>query len=144
MNPVNTLKIHQYSIQILYRLGPKIFIADWLPCHNYKENKDEAIQGMDIKVDKEQMMTSVPECMSICQIQEATVQDEHLQWLKLARHKRSTALRHQTILVIQGWPGGNGWCDHERKAHDYPRSIKTAGSGPTPCQSHGHWKKQNY
>ena len=37
------LKIHYYTIQILYKLGPEIFIADWLPCHNHKHDKDEPI-----------------------------------------------------------------------------------------------------
>ena len=37
---------------------------------------------MDIKVDTVQMMTDIPECMSICQIKQATTQDEHQQWLK--------------------------------------------------------------
>ena len=69
-------------VQILYKPGPKIFIADWLSHHNLKENKDEPIQGMDIKVDAIQSMTNVLECMSISQIQQAMVQDGHLQWLK--------------------------------------------------------------
>ena len=42
MNSVNTSKIYQYRVKILYRLGPEIFIADWLSHHNHKENKDEA------------------------------------------------------------------------------------------------------
>ena len=43
------LKIHQYRVQILYKHGPEILIADWLSHHNHKENKDEPIRGMDIK-----------------------------------------------------------------------------------------------
>ena len=38
-------------VQILYKLGPKIFIADWLSHHNHKENRDKPIQGIDIRVD---------------------------------------------------------------------------------------------
>ena len=34
---------------------------------------------MDIKVDTVQIMTDVPEDMSIWEIQQSTVQDEHLQ-----------------------------------------------------------------
>ena len=37
------LKIHQYRIQILYKHGPAIFIADWLLQHNHQEGKDEPI-----------------------------------------------------------------------------------------------------
>ena len=45
---------------------------------------------MDINIDAVQMMTDVPECMSICQIKQTTSQDEHLQCLK--------------SLIISGWP----------------------------------------
>ena len=45
------LKIHQYRVQIIYKPGPKIFIADWLLRHNHTEGKDKPIKGMDIQVD---------------------------------------------------------------------------------------------
>ena len=90
MNTVNSSKIHQYRVQILYKPGPEIFIADWLSCHNHEGNKDESIQGMDIRVDIILSMTDIPECMSISQIQQATVQDGHLQHLK--------------NIIISGWP----------------------------------------
>ena len=79
---MNSPKIHQSRVQILYKAGPEIFIADGLSCHNHKENKDEPIQDMDIRVDTIQNMTDICECMSILQIQQATAQDEHLQHLK--------------------------------------------------------------
>ena len=41
------LKIHQYRVQILYKLRPEIFIADWLLQHNHQEGKDEPIQDMN-------------------------------------------------------------------------------------------------
>ena len=37
------LKTHQYRVQILYKPGPVIFIADWLSQHNHQEGKDEPI-----------------------------------------------------------------------------------------------------
>ena len=43
------LKIHQYRVQIIYKPGPKIFIADWLSQHNHVEGKDKPIKDMDIK-----------------------------------------------------------------------------------------------
>ena len=43
------LKIHQYRVQIIYKPGPKIFIADWLSQHNHKEGKDKPIKDMDKK-----------------------------------------------------------------------------------------------
>ena len=54
------------------------------------ENKDEKIHDMDIRIDAIQTSMNVSECMSIQQIQQATVQDEHLQWLK--------------GYIIAGWP----------------------------------------
>ena len=45
---------------------------------------------MYIRVDAIQSMTQVPEFMSISHIQQATVQDEHLQYLK--------------NIIISGWP----------------------------------------
>ena len=76
------LKIHQYKIQILYKSGPDIFIADWLLQHNHEEGKDKPIRDMDIRIDTMQSMTDNPECISISQIQHTTAQDEHLQHLK--------------------------------------------------------------
>ena len=56
------LKIHQYRVQIIYKPGPEIFIADWLLRHNHAEGKDKAIKGMDIWVDTIQSATDMPEC----------------------------------------------------------------------------------
>ena len=48
---------------------------------------------------------------------------------RLARYKRLATPRHQTKLVIQGWPGSYRWCDHEGKMHYHPGSAKTADIG---------------
>ena len=78
------LKIHQYRVQILYKTRPQIFVADWwLSCHNCRKGKDDPIQDMDIRVDTLQSTTDILECMSISQIEQTTVQDEHLQHLKI-------------------------------------------------------------
>ena len=76
------LKIHQYRVQIIYKPGPKIFIADWLSQHSHEEKKDKPIKDMDIRIDTIQSATDIPECMSIAQIQQASAQDDHLQCLK--------------------------------------------------------------
>ena len=72
------LRIHQYRISIVYNPGPEIFIEDWLSWDNHKENKDEAINGLDIRIDTMQVVTNVLECICIQEIQQATKQDEHL------------------------------------------------------------------
>ena len=84
------LKIHQYRVQIIYKPGPEIFIADWLLRHNYTEGKDKPIKGMDIWVDTIQTATDIPECVSMAEIQQASSQDNHLQQLK--------------GIIITGWP----------------------------------------
>ena len=76
------LIIHQYRVQIIYKPGPDIFIADWLSRHNHIEGKDKPIKGMDIQVDAIQSATDVPECISVAEIQQGSVQDDHLQKLK--------------------------------------------------------------
>ena len=76
------LKIHQYRVQIRYKPGPEIFTADWLSRHIYKEGRDKPIKDMDIRINATQSSTDILECMSIKQIQQASVHDEHLQHLK--------------------------------------------------------------
>ena len=71
------LKIHQYRVQIIYKPGPEIFIADWLSQHNHVEGKDKPIKDMDIRIDTIQSMTDIPECMSMSQIQQASAWDDH-------------------------------------------------------------------
>ena len=83
------LKIHQYRVQIIYKPGPKIFIADWLSQHNHEEGKGKPIKDMDIRIDTIQNVTDIPECFLIKQIQQASMQDEHLQ--------------HQKNSIIAGW-----------------------------------------
>ena len=39
------LKIHQYRVQIIYKPGPHIFIADWQSRHNHVEEKDQLIKA---------------------------------------------------------------------------------------------------
>ena len=51
MHTMYSIKIHQYRVQILYKPGPEIFIADWLLQHNHEEGKDKPIRDMDIRVD---------------------------------------------------------------------------------------------
>ena len=89
-NPVHHLA--NPSVQDNYNIQTraKIFYADWLSHHNNKENRDEVINGLDSRVDAVQVVTDVPECMSMQQIQQATKQDDHLQ-------------RFQHF-IITGWP----------------------------------------
>ena len=76
------LKIHQYRVQIIYKPGPEIFIADWLSRHNQMEEKDKPIKGIDIQVDAIQAITEMLECISVVEIQQASSTDNYLQQLK--------------------------------------------------------------
>ena len=84
------LKIHQYRVQIIYKPGPEIFIADWLSRHNHIEGKDKPIKGMDVQVDAIQSATDMPECISMAEIQQVSSLDDHLQQVK--------------CFIIAGWP----------------------------------------
>ena len=44
-DPAHTTKIHQYRVQVIYKPGPDIFIADWLSRHNHAEGMDQPIKG---------------------------------------------------------------------------------------------------
>ena len=76
------LKMHQYHIQIIYKPGSQIFIADLLSRQNHKEGKDKPIEDMNIWVDTIQATTDLPECISILEVQQASLQDDHLQLLQ--------------------------------------------------------------
>ena len=76
------LKIHQYRVQILYKAGPEIFIADLLLRNNHVEGKDKPTKDMDVWVDTIQSSVDIPECISIEDIQHVSSQDVHLQQLK--------------------------------------------------------------
>ena len=76
------LKFHQYRVQIIYKPGPEIFIADCLSRNNCVEGKDKPIKDMDIWVDSIQNSIDMPECISMEEIQLASSQDDHLQQLK--------------------------------------------------------------
>ena len=84
------LKIHQYRVQIIYKPGPDIFIANWLSRHNHAEGKDQLIKGMEVWVNIIQTITDVPECLSMTELQQMSSQDGHLQKLK--------------NIIIAGWP----------------------------------------
>ena len=73
------LKIHQYRVQIVYKPGPDIFIADWLSRHNHAERMDQPIKSMEVWVDIIQTATDMPECLSVIELQQALSQDDHLQ-----------------------------------------------------------------
>ena len=44
------LCIHQYSVHILYKHGPDLYIADWLSKNNHVEKKDQVTTGMNINI----------------------------------------------------------------------------------------------
>ena len=84
------LKTHQYRVQVIYKPGPDIFIADWLSRHNHMEGKDKPIKGMELCIDIIQTTTDMPECLSMMDLQQASSQDSHIQKLK--------------HFIITGWP----------------------------------------
>ena len=69
------LRIYQYRVGIIYKPGPNLFMADSLYRHNHSENKDEGITGMQISINVIQSTTNILECITMCELQEATSQD---------------------------------------------------------------------
>ena len=62
----------------MYKPGPDLFIADWLPRQNCKENKDREIPCVQLNIDAIQTITNIPHCLTINELQQATSQGEHL------------------------------------------------------------------
>ena len=44
------LRVHQYRVNIIYKPGPDLFITNCLSRQNHKEDKDEEIEGMQVKI----------------------------------------------------------------------------------------------
>ena len=97
------LKIHQYRVQVIYKPGPDIFIADWLSRHNHAEGKDQLIKGVELWVDIIQTTTDMPECLSMTDLQQVLSQDSHIQKLK--------------HFIITGWPNSKDEVSKELKPY---------------------------
>ena len=97
------LKIHQYRVQVIYKPGSDIFIADWLLRHNHAEGKDQLIKDMELWVDIIQTTTDMPKCLSMTELQQASSQDNHLQKL--------------IHFIITGWPYSKDKISEELKSY---------------------------
>ena len=76
---MHTTQDYQCRISILYKPRQYLFVVDWLSQQNHEENKDSKIPGMNINIDVVHTAMDFAECMSIQDIQQATLGDEHLQ-----------------------------------------------------------------
>ena len=66
----------------LYKLGPELYIADWLSVLNHVENQDQEISGMNVSGHTINTAVDVPRCTSIEDIKAATKEDLQLQLFK--------------------------------------------------------------
>ena len=64
----------------------QLFITDWLPRHNHKLNKDEAIPGMSISINAIKTCTNILKCITAEGIQLATL-EEYKGMCKTMYHK---------------------------------------------------------
>ena len=96
-------KIHQYRVQVIYKPGPDIFIADWLSRYNHDEGKDQLIKGLELWVDVIQTTTDMSDCLSMTDLQQASLQDSHIQNLK--------------HFIITGWPDSKDEISEELKPY---------------------------
>ena len=56
-------------------------MIDCLFRQNHKENKETGICDMKVNIDATQTTTNIPDWMTIQELQQATLQDKHLQHL---------------------------------------------------------------
>ena len=78
----HTTEDPKYRFKILCEPILDLFIADWLSQQNHEEDKNSEIPGITTNIDAVNKATGIHECMSVHDIQQATLQDEHLQQLK--------------------------------------------------------------
>ena len=98
----------------MYKPGPDIFIADWLSRPNIIEGKDKLIEDMSVQIDAIQSTTDMPECVSMVEIQQASVWDDHLQKLR--------------SFIISGWPDmKDELCADLRPYWSYRRELVVIG-----------------
>ena len=72
---------YKYSVQILYKPGSELFIADWLS-QTHLENQDQEIPGLNVGIPTISTLVDVPICASIEDIKEAIEEDIELEMLK--------------------------------------------------------------
>ena len=124
------LRIHQYRIRMLYKPGIDLFMAAWLPWQNHEGNKDNEIPGMKINIDAMHTATDILEyCMSIQDIQWATIQDEHLQQIhhmRVAKKQKWNSTWAETVLDIKGWSCIDMCYNNERWVHHNVRKNAEA------------------
>ena len=66
------LYINQYSVHILYKPGPELYIADWLSCHNHVEDQDQEITNMNVRIHTINTAVNVNICTSVENIKAIT------------------------------------------------------------------------
>ena len=76
------LRIHQYSVCIIYKSCPDIYTADWLSQNNYTKNKGQKIERISINVSVISTLVNISTCTSIEDICVTTLDNTHLQQLK--------------------------------------------------------------
>ena len=139
------LKFINTGSQIIYKPGPKFFIADWFSCHNHVEGKDKPIKDMDIRI----------RCHTEC--------DRH-PWVHV--HITNTGictgwpLTTVKSFIVAGWPSTKDeihsnlkpyWSHRDelavnrqsgvkRQAYNHTNKPQTTGVGPTAHKSYGHRK----
>ena len=65
------LHIHQYSMYIFYKPGPRLYTLDWLSHNNHTENRNQEMTGMNINIHMISTAAHIQICMSIEDIRTA-------------------------------------------------------------------------
>ena len=75
------LYIHWYSIRILYKPSPQLFLVNWLSRYNHKTNRGQEILGLNISINAIQSCVDIPDCITSKEIRPEIIDDEHLSML---------------------------------------------------------------
>ena len=78
--PCILLKIHQFKVNIIYKPGPNLYIADWVSRQIHKDRYEE-IACLQVSINTIDIGTATPTFM-MQEIWKATVNNTHLQHLQ--------------------------------------------------------------
>ena len=76
------LYIYQYSMCMLYKPGPDLYIVIWLSHDNHTENRDQEIASMSIRIHTFSTAIDILVCTSIEDIRTLVSEDAELQMLQ--------------------------------------------------------------
>ena len=78
-NTMNSTQNTPNTVKIIKKPRPYLFIVNYLSRQNHKENKDAEIPGMQLIINIIETTANISDYITIHELQQAMLQDEHLQ-----------------------------------------------------------------